>query len=136
MFQNPLEGIDDIENPAKADQKLNLMEKSLIYAAIPLAKILLWKLKRAKTYGDIMKLSEFIEGKLDEVDEKYGDVEVDNNNVHSILQCPYSTASAGLSLQRFIENRNRTRCNKSETHSGHKADNSMYCTNSYVYSTV
>ena len=64
------EGIDEQENK---DKKLSLVEKGIILAFIPLGMLLLRKLKRSKTYGDVMKVASFIEDKLDAMEDKYGD---------------------------------------------------------------
>ena len=62
---------EHLENPEHKDQKLSILERSLIIALIPLAKILIWKAKRAKTYGDLMKIANFMENRIDSLEDQY-----------------------------------------------------------------
>lgn len=66
---------ENLEDPQCRDQKLSFLEKGFILAVIPIVKILLWKVKRAKTYGDLYKIMEFIENKGESLEEKYGSYE-------------------------------------------------------------
>lgn len=71
---------ENIENDSKKDQKLNGLERSLIFGLVTIAKIILWKVRRAKTYGDIIKLGNFIEDKLDFLEEKYPDHSIETED--------------------------------------------------------
>lgn len=64
---------NDIENVEKKDQKLNFLERSIILASTGIVKIILRKFKRAKTYGDIMKLVDFIDANLPEDENSFID---------------------------------------------------------------
>ena len=64
---------EDIEDKNKKDQKLSILEKSIILGLAAVAKIVLWKVRRAKTYGDLMKIGYFLENKMDALEEKYPD---------------------------------------------------------------
>ena len=52
----PFEDIDDKDFTANADQTLSFSEKALIRAGLVFVKILTWKVKRIKTYGDIYNI--------------------------------------------------------------------------------
>lgn len=66
-----MEVFDHLEDEDRKDQKLSFVERSIILAAIPIIKILCWKLKRARTYGDLMKLGNLITNKLESLEKKY-----------------------------------------------------------------
>ena len=66
---------EDIELEENKDKKLSFIEKGLILTVIPIVKILLWKVKRAKTYGDLMFIGKLIESKVDKLEDKYGNDE-------------------------------------------------------------
>jgi len=87
---------EDIENPDKKDQKLNVLERGVILAAIPLAKLIIWKLKKARTYGDLMKLGNFINKKADEIEEKYSDQEFEDEKSVKIFEEEVSSATSEI----------------------------------------
>ena len=60
---------ENLENPDNKDQKLSFIEKGIILAAIGAAKVVLWKVGKAKTYGDLQKIGNFIEDKIDDLDQ-------------------------------------------------------------------
>lgn len=64
---------EDIENKEKKDQKLSGIEKVIIFSIATIAKLALWRVKRAKTYGDLMKIAYFVENKIDFLENKYPD---------------------------------------------------------------
>jgi hypothetical protein len=64
---------NDIENPDNKDKKLTFLERMVIKAGISVAKAILWKAKRARTYGDVMKLSDLIGSKIEAMENKYGE---------------------------------------------------------------
>ena len=68
------------------DQKLSMLEKAVILAAVPLIKIILWKLQRAKTYGDLMKLGKFIENKIDDMEDKYSETDFKDETSVNVLK--------------------------------------------------
>lgn len=85
------EGIDEEQNK---DKKLSLIEKGIILAFIPLGMLLLRKLKRSKTYGDVMKVASFIENKLDDMEEKYGeDFKVEDEETAEVFTDEINTAT-------------------------------------------
>jgi hypothetical protein len=57
------------------DEKLTFLERSLIKASIPLFKIMLWKFKRVRTYGELDLLGKTIESNLDSWGDKYQEIE-------------------------------------------------------------
>lgn len=67
---------DNLDDPAKKDQKLSLLEKGIIVAGTGLLKVIMWKLGKAKTYGDVNKLGEFIGNKIDMLEDKYSEEEL------------------------------------------------------------
>lgn len=71
---------ENIDDKTKKDQKLSFIEKGLLYGAIALAKAILWKAGRVKTYGDLTKLGALIEKKMDKFEEKHGEEFVVKNN--------------------------------------------------------
>lgn len=75
-----MEIFNHLEDDDYKDQKLSFIERSLILATIPIIKILCWKLKRVRTYGDLMKLGNLIKDKLESLEEKYEN-ETDMNDV-------------------------------------------------------
>ena len=78
---------EHIESKDYKDQKLSFLEKGLILATAGLVKIIIWKAKRAKTYGDLMKLGEYIETKIDTMEDKYGeDVNIDEDNATKVIE--------------------------------------------------
>lgn len=68
---------ENIEDENKKDQKLNSLERSIIFGLVTIAKVILWKVRRAKTYGDIMRLGIFIENKIDFLENKYPEKEIE-----------------------------------------------------------
>lgn len=61
----------DHEDQAKsADIEINLTEKATILAISGVAKMALRKAKRAKTYGDIYKIMNLIDLRMDSFDKK------------------------------------------------------------------
>lgn len=48
-----------------ASQKLSFVEKTIITIGVLLGKAILWKVGKAKTYGDLLKLGAFVEDRLD-----------------------------------------------------------------------
>lgn len=62
---------ENIEEESKKDQKLSSLEKSIILGLVLITKVILWKVKQAKTYGDLMKLGNFLENKIDSLEIKY-----------------------------------------------------------------
>lgn len=71
----PFENIDEdlVENK---EQKISFIEKALIVSFSGLIKTVLWKVGRAKTYGDLYSIAKFIkvkveslEGQVEEIDE-------------------------------------------------------------------
>ena len=76
----------DIENPENKNKKISIIEKSLILTLIGIVKIILWKIKRAKTYGDLMLIGNFIENKIDTFDDKYPDnMDVEEDEAINII---------------------------------------------------
>ena len=82
---------ENIEDEDKKDQKFNGLEKSVIFAAKSLVKIVLWKVGKARTYGDLMKLGNFIEDKMSYLETKYPDEKIKNE------------ASVGIALYEIQE---------------------------------
>ena len=66
----PFEDFDE-ELKENADQELSFTEKALIRLGITFVKVLIWKAKRVKTYGDIYKLASWFEKKGDSFAEKW-----------------------------------------------------------------
>jgi hypothetical protein len=64
---------DKVGKENHKDEKLSFLEKTMIRAAVPLVKVILWKFKKAKTYGDIAILGKLIEKNLDDMEAKYGE---------------------------------------------------------------
>ena len=62
---------DDIENPEMDDTKLNWAERSVITVAIVFAKLLIRKVRKAKTYGDLRILGSWVGERVDSLGEKY-----------------------------------------------------------------
>lgn len=59
----PFENFDG-GNPA---QKISILEKTIIIAVTLFSKAVLWKIRKAKTYGDLYKLAIFIENKVQDI---------------------------------------------------------------------
>lgn len=76
----------NIDDPSRKDQKLSMLEKGVVLAFIPLAKIILWKLGRAKTYGDLMILGRFIENKMGAMEDKYQDQDFKDETSVGVLK--------------------------------------------------
>jgi hypothetical protein len=66
---------EDLSDESKESQKLSLIEKAIIAAAALLAKAIIWKLKKAKTYGDLHMLGNYLENRSDTL----GDI-IDNSD--------------------------------------------------------
>ena len=64
---------DEIDNPDNKDKKLTLIERAIILSLTGVGKIALWKIRRAKTYGDIMKIGDFLENRFIAISDKYED---------------------------------------------------------------
>ena len=62
---------ENIEDKSKKDQKLSVLERTVIAGISGIAKIVLWKARRAKTYGDLQKLGKYLNTKMDFLEEKY-----------------------------------------------------------------
>ena len=62
---------EKLDNPEYKDQKLSIIEKGIIISLAGIAKIILWKVKRAKTYGDLWKIGKYFESKMDNIEKKY-----------------------------------------------------------------
>lgn len=86
----------NIDDPDSKDQKLSMLEKGVILAFIPLAKLILWKLRKAKTYGDIVKLGEFIEKKVDDMEDKYHDDEFKDEASVDVLKQEISLTTSEI----------------------------------------
>ena len=71
-FKMPFEDIDDdlIEN---RDQVISTAEKALIVLALGFVKLIAWRVKRAKTYGDLYNIISFFKDKTDALERKYED---------------------------------------------------------------
>lgn len=76
----------NIDDPNRKDQKLSILEKGVILAFVPLAKIIIWKLRKAKTYGDLMILGKFIEKKMDSMEDKYQDQDFKDESSVGVLK--------------------------------------------------
>jgi hypothetical protein len=65
---------ENFEKEGNENQKLSFAEKTIITILIPLGKVLLWRIGRAKTYGDLKKIMAIIDAKMnsleDNTDEK------------------------------------------------------------------
>lgn len=59
----PFENFD--EN--NSSQKISILEKTIILAGVLFAKAVIWKVRKAKTYGDLYKLGQFIETKVEDI---------------------------------------------------------------------
>lgn len=62
---------ENLNNPDNKDQKLSLAERSVIKIIKPFATLILWKLARAKTYGDLNKIGEYLSTKIDNIEERH-----------------------------------------------------------------
>lgn len=61
---------ENVDDPDYADQKISFTEKAIIIALIPLIKLGMWKVKRAKTYGDLQKLANLFKKKAEEFEKR------------------------------------------------------------------
>jgi hypothetical protein len=64
----PFEDFDE-ELEENADQELSFAEKAVMKVAAALIKMVLWKVKRARTYGDLYKIANFLKKRF-EAEEK------------------------------------------------------------------
>lgn len=65
MNLNLFEGI---ENKKNKDKKLSLLEKAAIKTMVLFFKLVLFKINRAKTYGDLQYIGKIVESKFDKLD--------------------------------------------------------------------
>ena len=59
------EGFEDKKNK---DKKLSLLEKAAIKTMVLFFKLVLFKINRAKTYGDLKAIVKIVESKFDKLD--------------------------------------------------------------------
>lgn len=59
------EGFEDKKNK---DKKLSLLEKAAIKTMVLFFKLVLFKINRAKTYGDLKAIAKIVESKFDKLD--------------------------------------------------------------------
>lgn len=79
----PFEDFDEnlVEN---ADQQLSFQEKAIRTIVIGIAKVLIWKVKRARTYGDLYKIGKWFTNRLEGLEKKYGEGEFADNHEEGV----------------------------------------------------
>lgn len=80
----PFEDIDEdlIDN---GDQIISTTEKALITLALGFVKLIAWRVKRAKTYGDLYNIVSFFKSKADLLEEKYSDIDDTKANAPDVI---------------------------------------------------
>ena len=66
---------EDIEDEKKKHQKLTLKEKALILIGYGIGRMILRKIRKANTYGDLNNIMDNIELSLDQADDMFDDEE-------------------------------------------------------------
>jgi len=82
MFKN----IEDKENK---DKELSIKEKAVIIGAYSVGRIILRKVRKAKTYGDLIKLGSLLEIAIDEseAEQKENETEaMEEKRMHSMFK--------------------------------------------------
>ena len=77
IFQN-------IELKENKDKKLSFIEKTVLIAGISLGRSMLTKVRKAKTYGDIMKVWNLIDLTVDKLEAKYSGIVPDDKCLKEI----------------------------------------------------
>lgn len=77
---------ENIEDEQYKDQSLSFIEKSVIVALSILIKTVLWKVKKAKTYGDLVKVGKFFKINMDKMDKKFKNKEASPDDFISELE--------------------------------------------------
>lgn len=60
---------EDIENPDKSEQQLNFIEKTTILGIYSVGRLILRKVRKARTYGDLIKIMETVETSVDDAED-------------------------------------------------------------------
>lgn len=83
----PFQDIDP-EDQNFPEQKLSFVERSLIGLGINLAKVVLWKIGKAKTYGDLYKIINFFEDQSKDIEKEFEEANEDTvvNKVMSTVK--------------------------------------------------
>lgn len=62
---------EDLEK--NAEQKLSFQEKAIRTIVIGIAKVLIWKVNRARTYGDLYKIAKWFTNRVEGIEKKWED---------------------------------------------------------------
>lgn len=80
----PFEEIDE-DLQENSEQVISTTEKALITLALGFVKLIAWRVKRAKTYGDLYNIVRFFKAKADKLEEKYEGVDDEKANAPEII---------------------------------------------------
>lgn len=73
----PFENFDGEEFVENKDQKISFMERALMVSFTGLIKIVLWKVGRVRTYGDLYSIAKFISIKIQGFEDKTEEMDDD-----------------------------------------------------------
>ena len=82
-MNRPFEGFDDEENK---DKKLSLIEKGIIKIMIVFFKLVLWKVGKAKTYGDLKLIGDLVNNKFEKMDQQYANDSIPEGEELEIIE--------------------------------------------------
>lgn len=72
---------DNVDSPENKDQQLTFAERAVIKSMAGVGKLLLTKVSRAKTYGQLVGYLETFEAFIDKTEERYSNKEdLDQND--------------------------------------------------------
>ena len=60
---------EDIENPDRSEQQLSFIEKTTLIGIYSVGRLVLRKVRKAKTYGDLVKIMETVETAVDNAED-------------------------------------------------------------------
>ena len=112
-FKMPFEDIDEdlIEN---RDQEISTAEKTIITIALGFIKLITWRVKRAKTYGDLYNIVSFFRDKYELLQQKYEYTDAEEANAPSVIMDELSTMKDQLEEENeeISQNQPKTRFQK------------------------